>query len=720
MGSSPVMLATTEEANAFHRCHMTAVSDGYVELQYLDVKRQNEIIHRSSCRLWHGATDESGWIVDPDGVTWRPNSHILPDIKQPQQDADSSSYHAQQQQEQLQQLEHRQPLVASPHASAPTSPSGIAAVQQPHQSHLVQARQLEQPTFSGPQQEQQQQPSLQEQEHREQQQQLTMQQAASASLDAPSGPQATYDKDNAAPAATTQLLQAAGTPPAAVATADSTVALEQQVQQHTPSPPLPPPAQQQQQHLVLDQDAGSLAACSIPQLSPLSPALDATASIRPGQAVLLQSMDQLEQQQHHNIQQDASTAPGGRSNQGVVEPSPAQKAAINTKPASQPLPSPVADAVAATSKASSNGGVAPVQSGCGASAAERTTAYDGADASPAASVGTWGRSEPLARAADGIERVPAGEIGAGLPVIRGGAGEAEFMKALHDFWSEQLGDQYPRKMPSCSLMAGQVVEPWHLWRQVWSFGGPDAVSKCKLWATIGFCFSAPASCTSVSSRIKRSYEMVLAPLDQAIDAGSVKLKRPSTLRKASDRMLQLRPPPVPGATGAGCGVRRNKQASASGTGSDRRLSSERRSNRGFGVGSGAGGSNGTKRKLSSALSSDNGSDDFEGARIDDVMITSDQVDANAMLLLMEAIDMQQGVAASSQTEAVAADRALGHAASEPAAPSRLLPGTAARVQAAGEKGDQQNVPAQLLSKAGKTQLWWQQSTQFCWQVVYLT
>jgi hypothetical protein len=29
-------------------------------------------------------------------------------------------------------------------------------------------------------------------------------------------------------------------------------------------------------------------------------------------------------------------------------------------------------------------------------------------------------------------------------------------------------------------MAGQVVEPWHLWREVWSWGGPDTVSRYKV------------------------------------------------------------------------------------------------------------------------------------------------------------------------------------------------------------------------------------------------
>jgi hypothetical protein len=29
-------------------------------------------------------------------------------------------------------------------------------------------------------------------------------------------------------------------------------------------------------------------------------------------------------------------------------------------------------------------------------------------------------------------------------------------------------------------MAGQVVEPWQLWREVWAWGGPDAISRNKV------------------------------------------------------------------------------------------------------------------------------------------------------------------------------------------------------------------------------------------------
>eukprot|EP00775_Hariotina_reticulata_P004092 gene4092-4339_t len=194
--------------------------------------------------------------------------------------------------------------------------------------------------------------------------------------------------------------------------------------------------------------------------------------------------------------------------------------------------------------------------------------------------------------AAGVHRVPVGQIGAGLPVVVGGAAEDDFLAALHKLWRDRLGGGYPRRMPACSLMAGQVVEPWHLWREVWSWGGPHIVSQYKLWATVGFSFHPPASCTSVSNRIRRSYEAVIAPLDEAISRGKVKLARPQCSRQPKHRNLQeavshqedvelvllvdplalvcclcwvpqMRPPPVPGATGAGCGVRRKRPSSPS-------------------------------------------------------------------------------------------------------------------------------------------------------------
>jgi hypothetical protein len=36
----------------------------------------------------------------------------------------------------------------------------------------------------------------------------------------------------------------------------------------------------------------------------------------------------------------------------------------------------------------------------------------------------------------------------------------------------------------------------------------------QLWATVGFAFNVSVACTSVSSRIKKSYDVLLEPLDQ--------------------------------------------------------------------------------------------------------------------------------------------------------------------------------------------------------------
>jgi hypothetical protein len=36
----------------------------------------------------------------------------------------------------------------------------------------------------------------------------------------------------------------------------------------------------------------------------------------------------------------------------------------------------------------------------------------------------------------------------------------------------------------------------------------------QLWATVGFAFNVSVACTSVSSRIKKSYDILLEPLDQ--------------------------------------------------------------------------------------------------------------------------------------------------------------------------------------------------------------
>jgi hypothetical protein len=38
----------------------------------------------------------------------------------------------------------------------------------------------------------------------------------------------------------------------------------------------------------------------------------------------------------------------------------------------------------------------------------------------------------------------------------------------------------------------------------------------QLWATVGFAFNVSVACTSVSSRIKKSYDILLEPLDQVM------------------------------------------------------------------------------------------------------------------------------------------------------------------------------------------------------------
>ncbi|WIA08658.1 hypothetical protein OEZ85_008085 [Tetradesmus obliquus] len=149
-------------------------------------------------------------------------------------------------------------------------------------------------------------------------------------------------------------------------------------------------------------------------------------------------------------------------------------------------------------------------------------------------------TSPAAADAAGVQRIPAGEVGAGLPVVVGGASEADFEAALHALWRSLLGPAYPERMPACQLMGGQAVGAWQLWREVWAWGGPDVVSRHKLWATVGFAFNVSVTCTSVSSRIKKSYDSVIEPLDQAIDEGAVTLQRPTPSRQPGDRALQLR------------------------------------------------------------------------------------------------------------------------------------------------------------------------------------
>lgn len=60
------------------------------------------------------------------------------------------------------------------------------------------------------------------------------------------------------------------------------------------------------------------------------------------------------------------------------------------------------------------------------------------------------------------------------------AGQEEFTPALNGLWSNLLGSGYPDRMPQCLLMPGYLVEPWYLWREVWAWGGPEAITENKV------------------------------------------------------------------------------------------------------------------------------------------------------------------------------------------------------------------------------------------------
>jgi hypothetical protein len=65
-------------------------------------------------------------------------------------------------------------------------------------------------------------------------------------------------------------------------------------------------------------------------------------------------------------------------------------------------------------------------------------------------------------------------------LIEYSSGKEEFEAALHSLWRSLLGPGYPERLPACQPMAGQQVEPWALWREVWAWGGPDVISRNKV------------------------------------------------------------------------------------------------------------------------------------------------------------------------------------------------------------------------------------------------
>jgi hypothetical protein len=76
------------------------------------------------------------------------------------------------------------------------------------------------------------------------------------------------------------------------------------------------------------------------------------------------------------------------------------------------------------------------------------------------------------------------------------SGKEEFEAALHGLWRSLLGPAYPERMPGCQPMAGQVVEPWQLWREVWAWGGPDVISRNKVRAYVCGSTELTSSCVS--------------------------------------------------------------------------------------------------------------------------------------------------------------------------------------------------------------------------------
>lgn len=65
-------------------------------------------------------------------------------------------------------------------------------------------------------------------------------------------------------------------------------------------------------------------------------------------------------------------------------------------------------------------------------------------------------------------------------------GQDEFDAALNSLWKRLLGSGYPERMPQCLLMPGHSIEPWYLWREVWSWGGPDVITDNKVGLGFGW------------------------------------------------------------------------------------------------------------------------------------------------------------------------------------------------------------------------------------------
>jgi hypothetical protein len=185
-----------------------------------------------------------------------------------------------------------------------------------------------------------------------------------------------------------------------------------------------------------------------------------------------------------------------------------------------------------------------------------------------------------------IPASPAGDAGASgsgsgrqaaasLPAIQGGASAAQFATAYAKFWASQgLGAP-----PRCHLTGSCSPDPWQLWREVHSWGGPGGVTQLKLWKGIALGFNPGGCGTMLSTAIKTAFATCLQPLDEvrppvlssrrgsslwqplfhsspflptpflsplssislkAIDAGKVSLERPKKTRLAQHRPALFR------------------------------------------------------------------------------------------------------------------------------------------------------------------------------------
>jgi hypothetical protein len=64
------------------------------------------------------------------------------------------------------------------------------------------------------------------------------------------------------------------------------------------------------------------------------------------------------------------------------------------------------------------------------------------------------------------------------------AGKEQFDAALHQFWEERSAASGER-VPTPIFVGSSLVEPWHFWREVWAWGGPEEVSKMKVGGGLG-------------------------------------------------------------------------------------------------------------------------------------------------------------------------------------------------------------------------------------------